>query len=275
MFLKPCQPSLRRIFGGVFSCYRTKILGQRLVRKFPDPGFFCFCNQAQFKRCLWSQMKTLNMQSHYCRYELYNTFVNCLAALAYVPVPLIWDHYEALLTEELPQVCKLMDGEMAVDEAESDKDALNEFLDFFERTFLGSQTDTGWSSPQFAMETWNQHHIMTSEIQVATTMTNWSDNLTSTLKQAAPDRSMTIWALISHLQDLEMKARPAREEALALSRKEPNPKQGSTAGPIEPKGTAEKRRYARFLELVALVNDRTKMQPIDYLKSIGSFSKIA
>jgi len=100
----------------------------------------------------------------------FKIFCKCLRGLAYVPVPLVPEYFQALLQEELPKVLESLDNnpEVKAEEADRRKEAINSFLTYFERTYVGRQGRSGWLQGRFPIKIWNQHSNVLEGRQLST-----------------------------------------------------------------------------------------------------------
>jgi len=99
----------------------------------------------------YSQAVWKNIQKHKELLELYKNDPYCalnmkkLMAIAFVPVDDVTKAYDLLLTET---------------SFFEDNDILNDFLIYFEATWIGGRT----RSPQFSIELWNCHNSILSDL---------------------------------------------------------------------------------------------------------------
>jgi hypothetical protein len=103
------------------------------------------------------QTLTLKCTPFYC-------FVSALVALAYVPEDQVVIYYQALLEEELPATSDAI--RMHIGQGHNDdfqefknvKKSVDEFLQYFEKTYIGQPGRLGnLNPPSFPISLWNQH----------------------------------------------------------------------------------------------------------------------
>ena len=215
----------------------------------------CFVH---FKRNLWKRLgSNWHLQSEYNKFEKLNLFINCLAALAFVHPDELASFYKELLDVELAEVCKSLES-LEPDEYDEVMSKINDFLDYLEKNYIGSNSRTGWTRPRFPVELWNKYQDVLEDEQLTT---NRNESYHSALRKSVPLNS-SLWALIDTLVDSEAKARVRREEFCS-----------------HPAGTGEtgreKRRASRSQELKSLVQNKDNWSRMDYLKRIAGLSRLS
>ena len=115
------------------------------------------------KRNLWKHARALPyLQSFFHQSESFATFLKGFGALAFVPASEIFDYYEALMEQLLSKVVAELDESEQEDpdkreEVEAIKKSINDFISYFEGTYLGIKTRTGYTEPRYPPKFWNQH----------------------------------------------------------------------------------------------------------------------
>jgi hypothetical protein len=212
-----------------------------------------------FKRNLWKRLGTeCHLQGLYNKHEQFNLFVNCLAALTFVHPDELASYYKLLLEVELPEVCKALESELDPDECDRVKERMNSFLDYLEKTYIGSHSRTGWTRPRFPPELWSKYEDVLGDEQLTT---NRNEAYHSALRKSVPLNS-SLWTLIDTLIDSEAKARVRREEFCSHS-------------PSSSETGREKRRSGRSQELKSVVQNKDNWSRLDYLKRIAGLSRLS
>ena len=211
-----------------------------------------------FKKNLRTHMCALpHLQSYHCKSASFHTFIESLAALAFVPVDLVHVYYRELMETELPRVLEIMDAnkELSTEVQDGIRDSLNTFLDYFEKSYVGAQTRTGWSKPRFSPEIWNQfENLMSGQQQT----TNRIENYHSVLRKLIQVNG-SFWEVIDKLIGYEAKVRVKRDE----DRQRPLDEEG-------PATSREKRRSHNLSVMQSIARHRDEFSRVDYLKRISS-----
>jgi hypothetical protein len=191
----------------------------------------------------------------------FKIFNQCLKALAYVPPPhLAFQYYQCLLGEELNSVCTELDEDKSIKPEEADrmKENLNNYLDFFEKNYIGRKARTGFIKGKFPIQLWSQYENVLEGRQ---TSTNAHEGFHSRLRKAVP-HSATFWSLLDQLIDYEATARADREMDLDNGPAEDQP--GSSRRKKEMRKEARERLRHNVL-------DYEQYEMADYLNKVGSF----
>jgi len=211
-----------------------------------------------FKKNLRSHMCALpHLQSYHCRDASFHAFMDSLSALAFVPVDLVHVYYRDLIDIELPRVLEVLDGNKEVSDEVKDgiRESLNSFLDYFEKTYVGAQSRTGWSNPRFSPDIWNQHdNLMSGQQQT----TNRIENYHSVLRKLIQVNG-SFWDVVDKLIGYEAKVRVKRDE----DREKPHDGPG-------PSSAREKRRSHNLGTMQSIARHRSEFSRVDYLKRISS-----
>lgn len=202
--------------------------------------------------------QTAHLQSWACSNADFHTFLSCLVGLCYVPFDLVPIYYKELLSTELPQMMADLDKDTELDDQfkQELKKSIDDYLNYFEKNYVGFQSRTGWAYPRYPNEIWNQHD---SALDLAQRTTNRNESFHSVLrKQISVNSSM--WTVIDALKDQEAKVRVRLEERRA-------------AGSI-PSGKRECRRSDNDLALKNIVERRTDYSNcVEYLKRVSTLEK--
>jgi hypothetical protein len=93
-----------------------------------------------------------------CSQPTFGEFNRAIHGLCYVPVNELQTYYRALIDVQLEAVLKELDENknLSYDEKDACKDAVNAYLDYLERNYIGRVTRYGYSKPRFEPELWNQ-----------------------------------------------------------------------------------------------------------------------
>ena len=211
-----------------------------------------------FKKNLRTHMCALpHLQSYHCKEATFHTFMDSLAALAFVPVDLVHVYYGDLINIELPNVLEVLDRnkEMSPEHKDGIKDSLNQFLDYFEKSYVGAQSRTGWSNPRFSVDIWNQHDNLMSGLQQTT---NRIENYHSVLRKLIQING-SFWDVVDKLVGYESKVRAKRDE----DRQRPQDEEG-------PITSRERRRSHNLGVMQSIARHRAEFSRVDYLKRISS-----
>ncbi len=153
--------------------------------------------------------------------------------------------------EELDQ-----DEEMKLEVKDELKQSLNDFLDFFERTYLGKKGRAGWLKGKYALELWNQHsNVLDDRLLSTNAQKGWH----SRLRQSLPT-SATYWSLIDALTEVEASTRANCEEDIG------NGHNSQQAGSSR---CQKEKRLAARAELREIMNHMDEYEMVVYLKKVG------
>jgi hypothetical protein len=190
----------------------------------------------------------------------FKIFTNCLKGLAFVPHNLVKDYFQQLVDQELDRVIETVDQDKNIkpEKADAMKEALNMYLDYFEKTYIGRKGKTCWLKGKFPIQIWNQHENVLEGRQLSTNRhEGWHSKLTKSLVASG-----TIWALLDELREEEASARHDRDEQ-------------SEAGPADDSpGNSRKQKEARKKKqkrLKRLVQHMDEYEMVAYLKRVSTF----
>lgn len=215
----------------------------------------CFVH---LRRNFWKKLGNVqHLQGFYCKDSTFYIFINALVALAFVPCDEIRDFHQELLEQRLPRVHEHIQEEG--DDPDSMIESLDQFLDYFEKFYLGKfnrsmlsqkypnatwetgrNPKTGFTAARFPPEMWSQYDAVTNGRQ---STTNRNEAFHSYLKKSIPQNG-SLWTVIDLLADVEAKARRNREEQIS-GKENSNPE----AGP-----SRDRRRSIRAQELKSVVD---------------------
>jgi len=207
-----------------------------------------------------------NLITWACAQPSFNKFTKSLHGLCYVPVDEVYPYYKALCDGKLESLCTELDERKDLDLEEKDntKESLNNFLDFFERNYVGRRIRNGISVPRYPPELWSQ---LENCMEGRALSTNSNEGFHSRLKHNLPQNN-TVWHLLKHLVDVEAETRLIRDEHRAsFGNVEDDGEEGG-----EGKGPGNGDAYRRWRlrnNLKNLISHREEFSPIEYLERVS------
>jgi hypothetical protein len=198
----------------------------------------------------------LSWQSH----ADFKIFTNCLKGLAFVPPNLVSEYFKQLIDQELPKLLQNLDEnrDIKAEKADEMKQALNKYLDYFEKSYIGRQGKTCWLKGKYPIQIWSQHENVLEGRQLSTNRhEGWHSRLRKSLVASA-----TLWALLDELRDVEASTRHEREEDI-----ERGPAEEQTGNSRKQK----EKRLARQQKLRRLVMHMDDYDMVSYLKRVSSY----
>ena len=174
------------------------------------------------KRNLWAHARSLPyLQSYFCHSEVFATFLKSFGALAFLPIPEVDAYYERIMTDLLKdKVLVDLEGYASdgdpnkEEEVEGIKKSIDDFISYFEATYLGRETRTGRASPMYPIKVWSQYqNLMDGNI----CNTNPNEALHSNMQHLIPPHS-SIWKVVNYLKNLESKVKVKRDEHIQYNK---------------------------------------------------------
>ena len=161
----------------------------RAVREvFPEVEIYC-CD-AHFKRAVRTNLQKHHLQTVYETDRSFQTFVRYLWGLSLVPkedIIKVWDEF---VVHNIPEV---EEGEWDVEEEQ-----VNNFLDYFEKTWLGAMNNRTnmRRNPKFKHDLWSKFAAV---VNGDDTTTNASEGFNSAIKISIPHNA-NIWCVMKQFQ---------------------------------------------------------------------------
>jgi hypothetical protein len=207
-----------------------------------------------------------NLITWACAQPSFNKFNKSLHGLCYMPVDQVYTYYKALCDGKLESLCTELDErkDLDMEEKDSTKESLNNFLDFLERNYICRQVRTGVSVPRYPPELWSQ---LENCVEGRALSTNSNEGFHSRLKHNLPQNN-TIWALLQHLVDIEAETRLIRDEHRASFGNVDDEGEDDVEGKGPGNGDAY-RRWRMWNNLKSLISHREEFSPIEYLERVS------
>ena len=152
---------------------------------------------------------------------MFATFLKSFGALAFIPIPEVDAYYERIMIDLLKdKVLVDLEGYASdgdpnkEEEVEGIKKSINDFISYFEATYLGRETRTGRASPMYPIKVWSQYqNLMDGNI----CNTNPNEALHSNMQHLIPPHS-SIWKVVNYLKNLESKVKVKRDEHIQYNK---------------------------------------------------------
>jgi hypothetical protein len=215
-----------------------------------------------FKRNIWTHLRKLPyLASLVCNLESFGTFVKCLGALAFVPKESSTQFYDNLLSVQLSKVTEDLDDfdqndQDRADEVAAIKDSINDFIGYFESTYIGVQTRTHRKAARFSSEIWSQ---FSNVVEGSAISTNANESMHANMSKLISVNSK-FWAVVDYFKNLEAKVRVRREEHIQYSQGE--------------REFLDRRQSDREGELKNLLSHINDYEPVEYLKRVGNIKDV-
>jgi len=231
----------------------------------------CF---AHFRRNLWKQLGVKGLQPLYSRNLPFCSLVKCLSSLAFVKPEEVQAYYQDLLENLMPKVIKSLEEEMEDEEDGLDtedcaelKEMIDSYLAYFESTYCGTHTRTGYSKPLFPPNIWSHH---AAALSLAPRSNNANENFNSHFRGALAVNSQ-LWAVIEQFVGEEAKVRVSRSEDLFKHQAGVRVEVDNEGQPTATE-SREKRRSLDLIKRRNLVSHKDEMSKLDYLQLLsGTF----
>jgi hypothetical protein len=174
----------------------------------------------------------------------------------------------------MPKVIKCLDEEtedaeegLDPDDCEDLKEMINDFLAYFESTYCGTQTRTGYSTPLFPPTIWSHH---AAALSLAPRSNNANENFNSHFRGALAINSQ-LWAVIEQFVGEEAKTRVSRSEDLLKHQAGVRVEVDEQGQPTATE-SREKRRSFDLIKRRNLVSHKDEMSKLEYLQLLsGTF----
>ena len=187
-------------------------------------------------------------------------FVRKLWSLVFVPVNQVHDICKEFL-EKMPEMLE-NDSDNENDDAQEYNNAMSNFLNYFEQTWLGqvNKRTGNMGKPKFALDVWNHFDDIQEGSEDITS--NRSEAWNSVSKLCIP-MNPSIWVVLSSLQGEEGLARAKLAEAL------------SGSPPSDPNPSRTRARVAKYEALRRIVDSWGTVNNDTYIESVaGHFNDL-
>ena len=210
------------------------------------------------KRALWRKLSSMEigLASLYANDKKFQTLVHYMWGLSLVPTDHIIPIWENFVSEQYEMMIK-DDGDDAFD---GQKDAVDEWLGYFEKTYVGS---LNWRTgnrqkPMYPHSFWNKRDSILNDVAETT---NAAEGYNAALKSSL-SRNNTIWSLVKQLQMEENNnQRKLKDVSLGLQNN------GNTA----PNTSRNTLRRARKDEMKRLVSNFSNMSVSLFMKTVADY----
>ena len=226
-----------------------------------------------FRRNLRKRLGHLGLLSVANKNMEFHGWINCIAALAYLPAEEIQTYYTELVQEGLPKAISSIQTQIAIGQGDWDEawvtNTIETLLEGLEATYIGRKLRTGgFGTPRFEPEVWSHHESIQN---LGQRTTNRNEVLNSVFAKALPANA-TIWKVVDQIKSFEAKVRIIRNERMAQTDILADPEDQATAGS---KGDRIKRRSLQDIELRNLMNQRQSFaSKVEFLKELTKFSAV-
>lgn len=222
------------------------------------------------RRSMLRHMGTNHLLGLYNKSVEFAELINCLAALVYVPLPKVREYYQAIL-DHLPNVMDIVLKKNSDEDDSDDEDSgrkimknVDDFFNYWEESYMGSKTRSGWSAPRFPPMIWNLHDAVINNLPKTT---NGLEAYHSGLRKAVPLNG-TLWSLIDALIGNEAKVSAKRIEDLFNC--QAGPQMDDNGLPTRPMTSRQSRASMSAHELLCLVNRIEELGKLEFLQLAAS-----